>query len=147
MNRIVRAVLVIGMLLSVSGCGPRGEADTLPEIYKRSQDRFEQSMKKAQVTDAVKPLVSRVAEGVQNLMGDGSAKAAAPQLAEALSACGDKAGPTSRQPLYELTMQLRALGEGANEPTGPQRMLIAARVLDAMSAELETVAFRYTQAG
>lgn len=141
MNALIK-IIVSSLIVSLIGCGPRGESKSLSEIYQRSQQRFEDGMNNASVNESIKPLLIQIAEGTKSLISESSAKSNAVTLADILSRCGEKASPTTRQPLYELSMQLRAMSEDSTNPSPGERMLIASRVLDAVASEIETVGFR-----
>lgn len=135
-------IIIASLIVSLIGCGPRGESKSLSEIYERSQKRFEEGMNNASLNDSIKPLLMQVADSTKALINEPSASSTATGLADILSRCGEKASPTTRQPIYELSIQLRAMSEDTNSPSPGERMLIASRVLDAVASELETVGFR-----
>lgn len=133
---------IIFLVATLLGCGPRGESNSLNQIYERSQKRFQAGMNSDSINQSIKPLLTQVAEGAEALIGDSSGKTIATGLADILSRCSEKASPTTRQAIYELSMQLRAMSEEANNPSPGERMLIVSRIYDAVAAELETVGFK-----
>lgn len=131
--------LVLAMIVFV-GC--RGESKSLDEILSLAKSRYESS-RKAEVSEAVASHLQSLDSSLSDFISSSvTAKDKAKEIATLLDALTKKAGPTSRQPLHELTMQLLSAQSIENEA---ERKLLASRIFGALSAELETVKFRYEE--
>ncbi|GEM_PF-3672234 len=127
-------------LFVFAGC--RGESKPLNEILELAKVRYESSRGAevpVQVSETLKSIDSALRDFVDSSV---TAKEKAKELAVALDSLTKKAGPTSRQPLHELTMQLLSAQSIESEA---ERKLLASRIYGAISAELETVKFRYEE--
>ena len=122
--------------------GCRGESKSLNEIYEIAKARYDSSRGaevSAPVGETLRSIDSALSDFVDSSV---TAKEKAKELANALDTLTKKAGPTSRQPLHELTMQLLSAQSIESEA---ERKLLASRIYGAISAELETVRFRYEE--
>jgi hypothetical protein len=131
--------LVLAMIVFL-GC--RGESKSLDEILSLAKSRYESS-RKAEVSEAVASHLQSLDSSISDFISSSvTAKDKAKEIAGLLDALTKKAGPTSRQPLHELTMQLLSAQSIENEA---ERKLLASRIFGVLSAELETVRFRYEE--
>lgn len=130
---------VLALLVFV-GC--RGESKSIDEILILAKKRYEYS-RRADLS----PIVQESLKSIESALGDFIesgvvAKDKAKELATVLDSLTKRAGPTSRQPLHELTMQLLSVHSIESEG---ERKLLASRIYGAIAAELETVRFRYEE--
>ena len=150
--RFKTLILVLCLcLISLVGCGPRGETKTLAEVLSLAKESFAQAV--AHVSDAqVKAQVSEVSTNLEKILADsasanGNAGAAVSTstvaIADKLGELVKVAGFPTRPAMGELATQFRVLstdaGKGAVNPARVK--LLAARTYSLLASELETTQF------
>ena len=135
------SLLALITLLSFMACAPRGESNTVDEIYQAAKLRFANSMR-GKAPEGVESL-SKNLEAYAKAESAVAAAGTAGQIADGLSAITEKAGYTTRPALDQLMKQFRYLSAAKKDSAVNKAALrlLAARTLHTLASELETTAF------
>ena len=146
MKRNLSIGVLVALVLSCTGCLPRGETRTLDEVLTTARERFqrvEQTAVGSDVAQTIKQISARMEGTIQASAGD-SAREDLRQVGDMLDSLILRAGYTSRPALGEISAQLRALGAAQHVETA-QVKLVVARAYGLLASELETTKFAITQ--
>ena len=124
-----------------ASCGPRGETNTLDQVFSSAQADFSKS-KKTQVPAAVTKDFELVEQSLAKIVAADFAKAetVAPKIAEALVRLSRHSGYTVRPSIGELANQYLVLAE--RETATASVKLLVARTYSLLAQELTSTAFR-----
>jgi hypothetical protein len=144
--RFVFTLVCVMSYVSVTGCGPRGEAHTVDQILSDARGGYESVLGKVSSADgaSMKTLVSNI-DKVAGIGGGGDARALSSEIAAQLEGLSFRAGYTARPAMAELVNQYRniAADKSAGASIGaPHLKLLAARTYSLLTAELTTTQFR-----
>ena len=144
--RFVSALVCVVSVVSLAGCGPRGESHTVDQILTDARGGYESVANKASPNDtsAIRSLTSNI-DKVAGIGGGGDARALSSDIAAQLEGLSVRAGYTARTAMAELVNQYRnvAADKGSNLSIGaPHLKLLAARTYSLLTAELNTSQFR-----
>ncbi len=131
---------VLAFVLILFGCQPRGEFTPLDKVYELAVARFERALQNSNTSFDQK--LKDIYEILGLVISDG--------LNEDLRILGLKladlipyTNPTVRPSLYEQIDTCLKLAE-IQEISKEKALLLASRILNVLSSELETTAFRYS---
>lgn len=148
-NKIISLAVAAGLSLTVAGCAPRGETQTLSDILSQQQVRFRSAEIKAGNVP-VKAQLEQLAQkltSIENVQDPTALKPVTGELRAALAALLPHAGYTVRPALTEIVNQYQALSEGSaltTDPSlagSPEIRLLIARTYSVLATELETSKF------
>lgn len=134
---------VLGLVVILSACAPRGETKSLDQVYKDSKARFAKVSAVA-VPEDVAPTIQNLNTQLEQLAAQSADNATqtSAQVAEALASIIEKAGYTARPAMGEIISQHRMLSRAeAPQVTNAQAKLLAARTYALLASELETTKF------
>jgi hypothetical protein len=129
------------LVLLASACGPRGETNTLDQVFSSAQADFTKS-KKVQVPAAVTKDFEFVEQSLAKLVSSdfSKAEAVAPKIAEALVRLSRHSGYTVRPSIGELANQYLVLAQ--RDTASASVKLLVARTYSLLAQELGSTAFR-----
>lgn len=134
-------VLVFGgvFLLLISGCEPRGESKSVEQVYEIAKSRVESALLRSSTAhkDVVERVIQQVVDVVESLN-----PVDLRILGESLMKLYQHASPTVKVPLYHQADACINLGERGNLKK-TEIMLLASRIFNILSSELETTGFGY----
>lgn len=144
--RFVSSIVFVMSCVSITGCGPRGEAHTVDQILTDARGGYESVSGKVSSADgaSMKTLASNI-DKVAGIGGGGDARALSSEIASQLESLSVRAGYTARPAMAELVNQYRniAADKSAAVSIGaPHLKLLAARTYSLLTAELSTTQFR-----
>ena len=138
---VIKTALLALLVTALLACAPRGESIPVEQVYANARTRFSAAVQSGQeLPEPVRNQLTELVKSVEELQSNPGTTAAATKIATILQELTPQAGYTSRPSLTALTKQLEELGSSA-EATSATRTLLAARVLAAASAELESTRF------
>ena len=133
-------------LLSVVGCGPRGESHTVEQILTDARSAYQSVSGKASAeTSAGLKFLTASLDRVAGLGGGGEARAISAEIATMLTELSPKAGYPARPAMAELINQYRAVASNSASTVSigaPSLKLLAARTYALVASELETTKFK-----
>jgi hypothetical protein len=137
MLRVIKSLVIVGSVIAISACAPRGESKSLSEVLDGAKTRYAEASGKTQVEG-----LSALEGSLANLIENPSA-AGAKSISETLRKLIMKTGYTSRPALGELIEQYQIIGFDTSEmPVNRARVkLLVARTYNLLARELETTAF------
>lgn len=137
MLRVLKSLLILGCVVAISACAPRGESKSLSQVLESAKTRYAQASSSVKDDD-----LSALDQSLTALIQNPSA-AGAKSISDSLRKLIVKTGYTSRPALGELIEQYQLIGFGASEmPVNSSRVkLLVARTYNLLSRELETTAF------
>lgn len=139
--RFLGLVVIAGLV----SCAPRGENQSVDQVFKNQHEKFTSQVKQVQLKDNVAGTLQSLTTSLDHLAAanDTSAIAStAGTVSENLSALILNAGYTSRPAITELTNQYRALSESKETESNKAAVkLLIARTYSALASELETTKF------
>jgi hypothetical protein len=144
--RLASVVVTGACVVSVVGCGPRGESHTVEQILTDARAKY-QSMAgniPGETSAALKFLTSSL-DRLAGIGGGGDAKAVAAEIATALTELSTKAGYTARPAMAELINQYRVISNDSavKASIGSANLkLLAARTYALVASELATTQFK-----
>ena len=139
---MIKKLLLVLTIISVSACAPRGESKTLEEVLQLSQDRYSEASEEAGSVK-VAGVLKQTSRHLESLLGGdptGQSKLMY-ETANLLSDLTQNAGYTSRPAMTELVNQYRELGH-IGRAERDQVALLVSRTYSILASELETTKFQ-----
>lgn len=139
---------LLGVVIALTGCEPRGETKTVAEVYEISREELVQALSKSISVEAREKIsiIQRSMQLMADAQNDGEIRRAAGEAATALQTLINWAGYTSRAAGGELLQQLSnmegtsAQGDRVNVNPAAAKLL-AARTLSWVASEMNSLAF------
>jgi hypothetical protein len=136
-----KIIILCLLTLLAAACGPRGETNSLEQVFSAAKADFTKS-KKAQVPAVVTKDFEFIEQSLAKIVATdfSKAEALAPDIAKALVRISRHSGYTVRPSIGELANQYLVLAE--RETASASVKLLVARTYSLLAQELASTAFR-----
>jgi hypothetical protein len=142
----ILSVGALFVLVGAVGCGPRGESNSLEQVYSDARASY-RSADSAGVPSDVSESLKTLAADLERLAGNqggGDAKEVSRGVANTLDNLVGRSGMTQRPSMTELVNQYRALAKDGSTPVSigaPNVKLLVARTYTLLKSELSSTKF------